>query len=340
MIFAKKQDYVPDAAGLALGAVRAQELTREQPIESIFIRLSFTSTGAIATPTADGLLGLLRRVRLTVSDGARTRIPVDVSGRALIENAALLTGFMTRGTAAAKDAVAAAAYEIVYPIFFGLPNLADPVRSTLLLPAPRFNQNPVLELTLANQAEVDGDAAPTFAIAAGVTVSITVNRRVVNRLDWPFYDTELAETEVAYAATGRQRYELQIPGSYSLVALRTYTSAAARGNVITAGGEISLEMLNTLVRRFRPQDVAAENDLSVNAVAPLGFAGLFALDFCTDSMGDASELGSLFDVNIGAGSGSRAALIQDITGGAGVMIRYLTHRIFGDLAALKSPASK
>jgi hypothetical protein len=337
MIFEKRQDYVADSTGNALGAVVTQELTRENPIESIIVRLNFTSTGAIHTATADGLLGLLKRVRLTVSDGARTRIPVDISGRALIERAQQATGFLTRGTIAATGATAATAYEIVYPIHFALPNLSDPVRSCLLLPAPRYNQNPVLELTLASVADVDA-GTPTFAISGGVSVSITVNRRVVSRLNWPFYDTELAESVVFYAATGRHRYELQIPGAYTSLDLRMYSTAAARANVITAGGGISLELLNVLVRRFRTQDIIAENDLSVDSAT--AFAGLATLDFLADSLGDASELGSVLDVNVGAGSGSRAALIQDITGGAAVKISYVSHRIFGDLAALKAPVSK
>lgn len=337
MIFQKRQDRLATVTAQPLEAVITREITREFPIESIFIRLSGTVTTKIKTATAETLLSLLSRVRLTVSDGARTRTPVDLSGAALVELCQLWTGFLGRNAAASIDAgTNGGAFEIVYPIFFGLPNVSDPIKSALMLPAPRYNSNPVLEITLAKQSDIDSGG--DLAIAAGINVDVQVNRRVVTNVKFPFFDTELAEIEQAYASTGRQRYELQLPGSYTMLALRMFTSATTRGDITAAGGVCSLELLNVLIRRFTPADLVAENDLSQsNAIK---FDGLAALDFVTDGMNDASELGSVFDVNVGAGSGSRAALVWDVTGGAGVKCRYLTHRIFGDIASLKAPVSR
>lgn len=340
MLFQKRQDFLPQTTGVLIGGVVTKELTREFHIESIFIKLVAVVNGAIATATADGLLGLLKRVQLQISDGSRTRNVVDISGRALIEYAYLAIGVLDRGTWAAKDQTATATYTITYPIFFALPQISDPIGSAFLLPAPRFNQNPVLTMTIANQADVDAHATPTFTFSS-LTIDVIVNRRQVNIVDFPTLDHEFAEASVAYSATlVSQLYELQVPGSYTMVALRAYTSATARGDVMIAGGEFKLQLLGNVIRRFQLANIQIENDYSVAPQAATGagsfFTGLYALDFLTDRIGqDAGELGSVLDANVLAGLGARLQLLQDITGGSAVQIKYLTHRVFGDLSQLK-----
>lgn len=340
MLFQKRQDFVAQRTGVLIGAVLTQELTREFHCESIFIKLTAIVNGAIATATADGLLGLLKRVQLQISDGSRTRNFVDCSGRALIEYAYLALGVLDRGTWAAKDQTATATYTITYPIFAALPQISDPIGSAFLLPFPRFNSNPVLTLTIASQADIDSAATPTFTFSS-LTVDILVNRRQVNIVDFPTLDHEFAESTVAYtASSAAQLYELQVPGSYTMIAMRAYTSATARGDVSTTGGEFKLQLLGNVIRRFHLLDIQQENDYSVAPQAATGagsfFTGLYALDFLTDRLGqDAGELGSVLDANVLAGVGARIQLLQDIAGAANVQIKYLTHRVFGDLSQLK-----
>lgn len=338
MLFPKRQDFIAPVTGIALGTTRTQELTREFMIESILIKLSFTQTAVMATANPDKLQNVLKRVTLNVADGARTRTPVDMSGPALLELARQWMGQMDRSTAAAVNTNTNAAYVLYYPIFFSHPQLLDPIGSSLLLPVTRFNSNPVLTMYFATQADMDTNGTPTFAIAAGITVEVIVNRRQVNIKDWPTFDTELTEYSVNYASTGNaQRYELQTPGSYSGILMRGYTSTTARGDISSANGEWKVDLLGTNIRRFKLPQLEAENDMStgVNTGSQL-FTGSYYLDFLSDKTGEGvNDLGSVLDTNVLVASGARAGITGDITGGAGVQMKYCTHRIFGDLSALK-----
>lgn len=337
MLFARRTDYTPTQSSLALGQTIRFELTREFHIESIFLKIAVTVSGVMATASADKILDLVKKVKFNVSDGARTRTPVDVSGVALIELAKQWQGGIDRRTQLAIGGNSATTYNITYPIYFAHPQIDDPIGSTLLLPAPRFNSNPVLEVQFASQAELDTNATPTFAVSA-LSARCIVNRRQVTKVNWPTFDTELVELESSYPSTGNnQLYELQIPGSYTGILLRGYTSATARGDVMVSGGEFKLQMLGTVIRRFQLLDLQDENDSSkFRNLAADDFVGGYYLDFLTDKSGQAaSDFGSVLDANILSASGARVQLLQDITGGAGVKVKYVTHRIFGDLRKMK-----
>jgi hypothetical protein len=261
-----------------------------------------------------------------------------VSGPALLELANQWIGGLDRNTASFIGNNTTGAKTLVYPVFFAHPQLSDPVGSVLLLPAPRFNSNPVVSVTFATQVQMDTNATPTFAVSALSAYCIIV-RRQVNRPKFPVFNTELAELEVSYASTGNaQLYELQIPGSYTGILFRDYTSATARGSIQTAAGENRLQLLGTVLRRYRMEDLQTENDYSVRLYPATWsqFSGSFYLDFLSDKNGEvAGDLGSVLDANILQASGSRLQLLQDITGGANVKRKYVTHRIFGNLKDLK-----
>lgn len=337
MLFQKRQDYTPSQSSLSLGQTVRFELTREFHIEAIMLKVDVTVSGVSATPSADKILDLIKRVKLTCSDGSRTRTPIDASGVALIELAKQWQGGLDRRTTLAIGGNSATTYNITIPIYFAHPQVTDPLGSVLLLPAPRFNNNPVLEVQIASQADMDTNAVPTFAVSA-LTARCVVIRRQVSKTNWPTFDTELVELEQAYPTTGNnQLYELQIPGSYTGILLRSYTSATARGDVMVANGEFKLQILGTVLRRFRLLDLQDENDASkFNPTAAQDFVGSYYLDFLTDKSGsEVSDFGSVLDANVLAASGARVQLLQDITGGAGVKVKYLSHRIFGDLSKTK-----
>jgi hypothetical protein len=338
MLFTKRQDYTPSQSSLALGQTVRFELTREFHIERIDLKIDVTVSGVMATPAAaDRILDIVKRIKLSVSDGARTRTPIDCSGSAIIEIAKQWQGGLDRRTTLAIGGNSATTYNITYPIYFAHPQLADPAGSTFLLPAPRFNNNPVIEVQFASQADMDSNGAPTFAVSS-LAARCLVVRRQVTKVNWPTFDTELVELEQAYPTTGNnQLYELQVPGSYTGLLLRCYTAAATRGDVMVANGEFKLQLLGTVLRRFRTLDLQDENDSSkFNPTAAQDFVGGYYLDFLTDKSGQSSaDLGSVLDANILSASGARVQLLQDITGGAGVKIKYLSHRVFGDLSKLK-----
>lgn len=343
MLFQKRQDFVATRTGLVLGQTFTQELTREFHIEAVYIRLTAVCSANIATGTADGLQGLLKNVTVQVSDGSRTRNVVQTSGRALLELAREYVGTLDRDTEQSKDVTSTSGntYTITYPIFFAHPQVSDPIGSLMLLPAPRFNSNPVITCTIASQADIDGSGTATFALTS-LKADMVVVRRQVTIKGFPSIDTELVETTVAYGTSAaNQTYDLQVPGYYTGILLRCYTSATARGDVSTAGGEFKLSLLGNVIRRFRLVDIQYENDYTqYPSVITTGvgspYAGAYYLDFITDRVGqDANELGSLLNTNPLAGIGAKLQLIQDIAGGTNVQIKYLSSRIFGDLSQLQ-----
>jgi len=341
MIFQQRIDFTPPQTGNALGAnfKVTNGITREFHIEAILIRLDFTSTGAIATALADGLWGILARVVVTVSDGATTRSVVATSGRALLEKAYNDFGILDAATMAAFGATAATAYQITYPIFFMTPTINDSLRELLLLPAIRYNQNIDVDLTLSTQAQMDSNATPTFAISAGVTVSCIVLRRVVDVANFDTLDQDLIELTQNFAATANdQQTIIPTPGHYVTMDLRYYTTAAARATIITAGGSIRLQAVQVNFRRFRPEDVAVINQYKVKPNAPAQYiGGLYRINFLDDSpSGDDGDFGSLLNTNVYAPTGAQVLLLQDITGGAAVVGKYVLHRILGDLDRFKA----
>jgi len=341
MIFQQRIDFTPPQTANALGAnfKVTNGITREFHVEAILIRLDFTSTGAIATATADGLWGVLNRVVVTVSDGATTRSVVSSSGRGLLEKAYNDFGILDQDSMAALGATAATTYHITYPIYFMTPTINDSLRELLLLPAIRYNQNIDVDLTLATQAQVDSNATPTFAISAGVTVSCIVLRRVVNVANFDTLDQDLIEITQAFAATAQdQQTIIPTPGHYVTIDLRYYTTAAARGDIITSGGSVRLQAVQVNFRRFRPTDYSTINQYKVYPNAPAQYiAGLYRINFLDDSVhGDDADFGSLLNTNVYAPTGAQVYLLQDITGGAAVQGKYVLHRILGDLDRFKA----
>jgi hypothetical protein len=342
MLFTKRQDFTP-AQAFALGDQVTFELTREFHIAEIFVELSFTIASGedMATAAADGITGLLARAQVSVSDGAQNRNVVDVSGQGLLERELNTVGTldvatMTQFRANPDDQ----AVILRYPIRFLLAQLPDPIASVFLLPAPRFNSNPVVTLTFATQSQLDTHATPTLALTTP-TVRLVVNRRQVNRSQFPTYNTELSEISTPFPTTGNsQLTELQIPGSYTAVLLRDYASLTSRAFIETAGGENRIQLLGTVVRRFRCADVLAENQRSmVNYIGtgvPNNIAGAANLDFLADKSGTVGpDLGSVLDGNILQATGARVQLLQDITGGANIRRSIVTHRVYGNLSQLK-----
>jgi hypothetical protein len=339
MLFPKRQDYSPIQSGLALGSTIRFEVTREFHIEALFLRIIATPSAAMATANADALQAIVNRIQVQVSDGSQNRNVVDASGPAILELASQWQGGLDRDTAANVGTnPSATARTLIYPIWFAHPQLSDPIGSVLLLPAPRFNSNPVVTVTFATQAQMDTNATPTFAVSA-LTAQLIIVRRQVNRPKFPIFNSEISEIAVSYASTGNaQLYELQIPGSYTGILLRDFASLTSRASIQTAGGENRLQLLGTVIRRFQAQDLQFENDYSVKLYPATwnNFAGAFYMDFLSDKVGEvAADLGSVLDANILQASGSRLQLLQDITGGTNVQRKYVTHRIFGNLKNMK-----
>lgn len=346
MLFLKRENFTTKETGIALGATKTFKIPRLFHIESLFIRVkvtvsNVTGSAAMATANADGMANILKRCTLDVSDGASTRKVVDMSGRGLLDYAQQIAGvdvYFATNKDINSDAVS---YTFYYPIYCCHPQVADPLGSALLLPAPRYNDDPVLTLTFASQSDMDVNGTPIFAIDA-MEADVVVHRREVTDPKLRPLNWELAENTVAYPSTvSKYAYDLPIPGSYTGLLLRCYTSTSARGDVSQTDGVFSLEALGNVIRRVRLLDLLTLNSVSYGSSATFNTAGNYYFDFLSDKIGESvSDFGSLLDANPLAGSGSKLQLIQDITGGAGVQIKYVTHRIFGDLSRFKLAAKK
>ena len=111
--------------------------------------------------------------------------------------------------------------------------------------------------------------------------------------------------------------------------------------VYTAAGTPSAT--NTIVDSTASySETATENNLATLARAINNLRGdnyfpaSYYQDFLTDRAGtDANELGSVMDANIPQNTGARIYLIGGVTGGAGVKMRVVSHRLFGNLSSLK-----
>lgn len=355
MLFPLRQDYIGPFTGNALGSIIQKEITREFLVDSIWVVASGTTTGNIATGI-DGLQNLIKRITLTVTDGARTRNVVDCTGPALLEYAAKTANLDARTSQVLNTtSFAAGAFQIAYPIFFRLPHLDDPEGSMFLLPTNRYANNPILTIYVANQSDVDQNASPTFAISGGVTLSIIINRRQLGIANWPIFDTEIIEQNVAFPASGaNQIFELPTPGVYTGILIRGYTGAApniTRSYLVTTNGDYRISVLGTILRRIQPTFLQIQNDAAIGPLqnnstsgtptAPLPnvptVVGSTYFDFLDVSGGRTmGDLGSALDANNLPASGARVQFIGDVNGGTGAHLNFVWHRIFGDVTGMKA----
>ncbi len=371
----KREDFLPVQTGVYASTLR-WEITREFPIEAILLRLrvnlvSMTGTTPTATVTpVDGIWALIKRIQITVADGARTRNVMDISGPELADYVRQVAGGLPSGDYLGGNQFAnpsGLGYQAELPIYFAMPNLSDPISSCTMLPAPRYNSNIILSITCADsQASVyilGGGGTP--ALTEDFSITPHIIRRDVRDPNWVYLDWELASQTLTLAVNRtNQMFELQIPGSYTGILLRgfnslqTNLSTTGRGDpsAKTAGGsstvtvgEFSLRLLGNVIRRFNWGAAQSQNEMSMmqvgynQAVSPLTVCRFGAsapsiyLDFINDKAGqEADHLGSVLDTNPLMATGARLQFYADCLATTGTQsIGMVTHRIFGDLSQFK-----
>jgi hypothetical protein len=357
MLFPLRQQILAPVLGVALGGAAVFNITRDFFLDSLIVEVTGVITGSAATAGPDGMLGLVRNLNLSISDGSSNRNQTNVSGVSAVQKGFLATGSIDQGTLNTQligMGANATQFILRYPLFFKHPQLSDPVGSAFMLPLPRYNANPTLSVQLATQAQLDQNASPTFAIAAGVNVRVILNKRQVDNIQFPTMETEFIDTNVGYASGGAGTlYELQVPGSYFLFGIRGYLGAVGssawadpttNAGTINAGNVI-LQLLGNTLRTSRFSDMAYLNQLATqdnwSAVATRNqqfglFVGLAAYNFLHDGFGlEVGEVGSSLNSNVLAGSGSRVQLLIDLTGGVNASNTYFWDRVFGDLSPLQ-----
>lgn len=356
-----------------LGTTVKLPIDRTWPIEEILICCDLTAN---ATPpsamTSQGVLNLIKRIRLDVNDGRQPIAAVDCSGYGLLEfvaNEGLSLDPATLAVVAAQNLatetlVASNTYKLFYRVPLVHPLISEPLRTRMLCAVQNHPQDPVLTLEFSTAAEMYG----TGTLDAVLCDIILVRRQMTPELnakilgDGGYIVSDLIETPYIHGAgeSGEKRYQISQPGQYSGLCLRHYLggSAVTRADIsttTTAGSETrwKLESGGSVIREWRNKHLMAINAWSrglnhasqVYSPAPgsptvanqnwQSPASLF-LDFIGDGLSGnpINELGSLLDCNLPANSGLKMEIVGSIASAAtnGSTLYVVGRRFFGDLS--------
>jgi hypothetical protein len=271
-------------------------------------------------------------------------------------------------------------YRIDYRIPFAPPQINDPLRTRCLLPVHLYPQDPVLSIQTGAAADLDGtDTDPITSLGIDVILKRReMPKAVTDQIlsTGGFLNGDLIEKQQTLAGSltdVEQRVEVPTPGEYTGLAVYhikggtkgTIDDISANTSVgsetrwrLEAGGVVfqdwRMKHMKAINDQSRPltaayvlEDVAANtNILSANFAGARGTGNgvespsCIFLDFLTDEIHDANELGSCLDANIPANSGLKLELIGNVTTPAASTIassiNLVGHRFFGDLSAYKA----
>lgn len=320
----------------------------------------------------DRLRGILKKATLFVQDGPEARQVVALSGAAMLEysasvglnlDRATLATMVLDGTPATTTVAANMQNRITYRIPLVHPMLGEPLRTRCLLPVHTLNTDPLLQLDFANAT--DFTAVNHFS-------AVLVEVRLIQRLmpdsvtqgiiaAGGFIPFDLVETGYSIGSnlSGEQYWDLPLGGQYMNLLIRSYANLASTtitrdtiDQVTTLGAESKWRLVSgqTTLEEFRMRDLQTQNDYSrvansaTQSSSP-NFAGAVAantsfqpassviLDFLSDGLESANELGSLLDANIAANSGLKLQLTGFIVAPSGGQhtLFVVGHRLMGNL---------
>lgn len=317
-------------------------------LEGILLTVTARLGAAIVGYKANGLLGVVKGVRLVVNerdDGQRQVVSVgENAGMALAELAAQELGFFDQRTI--DDAFALGAdntfVRACIPILFRNPLFPEPVGYRTCLPLPRYGSDPVLTVDLESLSNI----ATTFTTeqmggAAGterVRIDATLLYRDVVDPDgsFPHWKTEIASHKKTWTATGKQADE-DIPsgGLFTGLLVQNYTSSSARSEVQTSEviDDWTLEVAMRNIFQAPSAQLRALNELSrsgmfaaATGTTKIFGSGSFHLDFISDiTMTDTFHLRSAVDANIEALKGGKVRLLANNINAANTW-SHVTHR--------------
>lgn len=331
------------SVSFTLGQQVRISLPRDFPYEGFMITADITVSAVAATIAPEGVYSLFKRMQLTVNDGGQNRDLVNADGFSIVQrHVGYNSNLDTESLTSFSNAFSSTGAKTIRLYHFFAPNeLEDPVRSIFLANFPRFNNDPTLLLTMGAQADIDTNAAPTFAISAG-TIRVVSLKRFVTSDAWTFLKTDFITQEQAFPTTVVQnRYNIPIPGWHFSLAFRMYSSATALGDITTAGSFNRVSALNVTERVLTTQDLRALNYLSIgsdvstttNGTQRAISATSYVFDYLTDYTGAVvTNLDTLLNSNPYVALGASPQIVQDITGGTGRKIVYMHDRCYGDVA--------
>lgn len=347
MLFKPQVNQLPQQSGFALGQTINFVIPRDFPLEGFILRLRPTLSAATATAAPEGCFALVQSLRLVVNDGGSSRNVINLDGMWAAQRHLQYGGQLDTATllAFANAFSSTGQKDISIPFFIPPFSIEDPVRSHFLLNLPRFNSDPVLQVQLGTQAQIDTNATPTFAISA-ILADLVTYKRFVKVPNWQYLDTECFSAVQAYPNNAaNQSYDIPVPGYHFAIGARPYSSATALGDFTQTGGFAVIQALNTFERRIEPANLLKLDQYSqtsdvtaagVNGIERTLAGSTFWWDYLTDLNGaGALTLDGVLDTNPFVNVGQGPQVIWDLNGGAGKQIIYLHDRFFGDISAYK-----
>lgn len=343
-LFQQIVDTLPTQSGVVLGQTVRFVLPRDFAYEGFVVVARPTVSGAAATIAPEGCFSFIKRIRLTANDGGQNRDLVNADGMSIVQRHLGYNGNMDTETLTTfGNAFAATTAKVIrIPHFFCPNEIEDPARSLFLANFPRFNNDPILEIQIGTQADIDTHATPTFAISA-CTIEVICIKRFVTSDKWNFLKTDFITQEQAYTLNAAaQRYNIPIPGWHFSIGMRMYSSATALGDISQTGGVFKIQALNVVERILSAVNIKALNQISVGADnLAAGTNGAqrvldgtcYWFDYLTDLTGaSVTNLDTLLNSNPYVALGSSPQVIGDINGAAGKKIVYLHDRCYGDVS--------
>lgn len=273
-------------------------LATDNPIEAIKIRVAFIVKSAITTLVADGLFNILRKVTLSVTEPSGPRLPISLSGPALLELASF-EGYNLDGSTLKtleytnnNNVPQGAIIQVTYRIHFPLPRCTDTFRMRSLLPAHLYNESPVLTLEFGQATDLStGTADPIVNAAAQFACNVTLEKRRKTSdflakgggsLEWFIRSWQNEQTlNIGVSQTAvEQRFQFPVQGQISGALIRFFKGNATMArasidDVTTLGSETiwRLEQGGVPITKFRLKDIQAKNQM----VKPQSSSAQFAL---------------------------------------------------------------
>lgn len=341
-LFQQLVEQLPEQSGIVLGQVVRFILPRDFALEGFILVARPTVSGVAATIAPEGAYALFKRVRLTANDGGQNRDLVNADGLSIVQrHLEYNSNLDTASLLTVSNAYSSATQKVIrVPHFFPPGEIEDPARSLFLANSPRFNNDPVLEITVGAQADVDTNVSPTFAISA-LTMRVILFKRYVTSDSWQFLKTDFITAVQAYTNNqANQRYQIPIPGWHFAIGMRPYSSATVLGDISQVDGVFKIQALNVVERVIQTIDLVACDQISqpsdvtaagVNGAqrALVGTCQWF--DYLTDLTGaSVTNLDTLLNSNPYVALGNGPAVFGDINGGAGKQIIFMHDRCYGD----------
>jgi hypothetical protein len=345
MIFPPQIDVLPSQTA-TVGNTYRFPIPRNFAMEGFMLVASVTTSAAVATIAPEGVFSLFKRLRLTVNDGGSSRDVLNADGLSIVQRHGQYGGNLDTNTLTAYSAAfgGTTSYTIRLPHFIPPLSIEDPARSAFLLNLPRFNADPVLEVQIGTQADMDVHATPTLAFSA-ITLSLVTFKRFVRTDAWKFIDTDFITSPTAFTTNAaQQKYNLPVPGYHFAIGARPYSSATALGDFTQTGGFVTISALNSFDRRWTPAELQAMNYYSMgsdvltnaNGTQRAIFSTVRWWDYLTDMNGaGAITLDGLLDSNPYASIGTGPQVVWDLNGGSGKQIVFMHDRCYGDIEQWK-----